>query len=919
MSARDERERGEGERENSGLANGQGGNNESRSEMNVLVLDESGANSRVVLCESAASEKCFLNSSARRAAGRKGGGPHALLMTIKRNKSFGTNWYFKNPAYAFYPTYGLMRPNRRRARAAAATRGEHQRRHTSAAHCRSQQQPLNKNSKLVILFAVLFVLALTCAVAAVVAWAVFTDGFSNLSAEPPCTTTSVEFAPTADPRHGFNNSLPEGAPSTTCLGQDCVRIAANYLNNMKPEADACSDFYEYACGKFSGSRTVPEYEKKITILSEISSNVDRQLKQALESPTLPNDTETTKMVRVFYNSCMDQSAQDALDVMPLMALVSRFGGWPLLQNAQFDDGDYEWESRAGQLALLGIGAVFRLHIHNDLTNSSRMMIMFSPPSLLLGNRKYYMNGTDTAYIQSYHRYMIDLVAMLGADRQAVSQQLLDVIEFEMQLANMTTSEANRNHSAFHNPMSFGAFKKRFDMVSWDLYFNDELKEIIATTSDDEQVNVVDAEFFDSLGQLLTETKLQTIADYIMWKLVSNFDIYLPKKYRLPYQRLRQVIIGASKKPSWDRCVSDVKAFLAWPVASLYAEKYFDWNAKNLALEMIGDLKEAMRQTLLAADWMDEATRETALHKLENMGHKIGYPDYLSNQTRILSPYVGVRLTADTYFDNAVALKRAQAKRTLGKLRQVIDRDEWVTPITSADAYHYFSGNEIIFPAGILQFPVFVPQAPMGVNFGSIGMGIGHEVTHGYDDLGAQYDGMGNLRRWWDARTMQIFNSKKQCFIAQYASKREPITGRQLDGKMTIGENIADNGGLRVAYTVHTERNSSTRSQPLYSRASVLFSICKYLVRSCQTTSSGSYPRHRRAYNGNFPSKRAAAELSSIFKSFQLPNRQPDESVREMPNMVNRPLVSARVTDSVSTSDSSSHFFFEYASSQIGYK
>ncbi|ULU07223.1 hypothetical protein L3Y34_018763 [Caenorhabditis briggsae] len=761
-------------------------------------------------------------------------------MTIRKKKENNTmttaSWSYKNSFFAFNPSYGFQltdKKNRRQNTSSTTittSSGGGARSNSSGAtvisDCSSSdvshlEHFPDRNARLAAVFAALFILTLLISISFITIVAILSDGFSTLiSGSELCSNSDGDGYESKSSNHINYGSY--GSDNSTCLTPDCIRLAANYLNNMNRDANPCEDFYEFACGKYATRKVIAEHEKKVTVLSEMKREMDRHLKHILEKSSRENATRSMKLAQIHYDSCMDEFAQDDLGVQPLMSLISNLGGWPLLTNARFDSIDFQWEVLAGHLALHGVDGIFRVFVHSSFDDSNKHVLMFSPPKLFLEKKKFYREvPSSNVYLQYYRQYILSLLSLLGVDMEdetgVIEYQVDDIIDFERRIANLTRIELSRNHSSINNMITFGDFKKKYDKINWEAFFNEEMRSNLGRMPDSLLINVVDVNYFDNLYSLIKSKPLSSINNFLMWCLVSNYDFYLPAKYRKPMLEFRQKMYGVSSDdPLWEVCVGEVRDNLAMPLSTEYAHKFFTQRDKKIAEDMIRDLKKAMEQTLLNADWIDESTREAALMKLDAMGHKIGFPDSLLNETAVLLPYAGVRLTANQFFDNAISLKKAAYRDALSKLHRTPSVIDWASPIIAVDAFHYFTGNEIIFPAGILQFPMFVPDAPSFSNYGAIGMGIGHEITHGYDDLGAQYDDKGNLRGWWHTETMTTFQKKKQCFVAQYGSKIEPQTGRKVDGKMTIGENIADNGGLRVAfqaYQLKLDREKETRRLP----------------------------------------------------------------------------------------------------------
>lgn len=582
---------------------------------------------------------------------------------------------------------------------------------------------------------------------------------------------------------------------------------------MKHSVDPCEDFYSFACGSFAEGRVVPEHAKKVTVLYEMKRSLDRHLRDILESPSLKNGTAAIQLARTYYLSCMDEVSQSELGSLPLLSLISQMGGWELLTNARFDSADYHWEAMAGQVASIGVDGLIKVFVHNSFEDRDTNILMFCPPKLFLEKKKFYRGAPSTnAFLAYYRQYIMDLLKLLGVDVEddmnMIDYQVNDIIDLERRIANLSRSDTLRNHSVISNLMTYGAFRERYPEIRWELFFNEELRASLGPLTDDMLVNVVDLGYFDGLSTLVRSKPLSSVNNYMMWRLVSTFDMYLPPQFRRPSQEFQASMFGATaEEPHWENCVREVAENLAMPLSTAYASTYFSPEDRRNAEEMIEDLKKSMERLLLDAEWMDGMTRTAALKKLENMGHKIGFPDALFNQSAVMKPFEHVRLTEDRYFENALQLKKAAVRDVLSRLHKSPSKEEWASPVIAVDAFHYFAGNEIIFPAAILQFPMFVPEAPYYVNYAAIGLGIGHEITHGYDDLGAQYDDIGNLKVWWDKDTFATFQQKRQCFISQYSRQTEPVTQRNVDGRLTIGENIADNGGLRVAHEAYKMRSA----------------------------------------------------------------------------------------------------------------
>ncbi|GMR39135.1 hypothetical protein PMAYCL1PPCAC_09330, partial [Pristionchus mayeri] len=380
----------------------------------------------------------------------------------------------------------------------------------------------------------LSLLVLVCALAGLVA---FTAGNGGDGGPPDCL-------PTVESVEQLHRHKSTQTPPDLCLTPDCVRLAANYLNNMNADARPCDDFYEFACGRYSNSKVIPEHEKKVTVLNEMTSGLNRHLKRILEGARDGNETSPLAFARTYYESCMDSAALEETDLLPLNTMISRLGGWSLLTNSRFDSTHFHWELLAGHNALLGRSGLFHLFVHKSFERSDENMIMFAPPRLLLEKKKFYDLAPfeSNEYIQKYKLYMLEFLELLGADREALVPHVDNILQFEMLIANATKRDNIRNHTAINN------------VINWDLFLNDEIRALLAPISEDTIVNVIDPAFFDALEGFLTGNRMQIINDFLMWRLISSFEEYLPRRFRQPGHKFRLWMRGSAEEPAWETCV-----------------------------------------------------------------------------------------------------------------------------------------------------------------------------------------------------------------------------------------------------------------------------------------------------------------------------------------------------------------------------
>ncbi|XP_023931148.1 neprilysin-4-like [Lingula anatina] len=308
-----------------------------------------------------------------------------------------------------------------------------------------------------------------------------------------------------------------------------------------------------------------------------------------------------------------------------------------------------------------------------------------------------------------------------------------------------------------------------------------------------------------LGDILQETPPRTIANYLVWRVLKNLVIALPKEFQQLQEKFKYAVDGTTRMYSrWYRCVTLVNDNMGLAVGRLFVEKYFDEESKTEALDMIHKIRNAFVNNVKeSVSWMDEKTKEVATEKAATMLEKIGYPPYVLNNKELNANYEQLTISADNYFENMLACFRHTAIHDLKQLSLTPNRTRWEDiNIVMVNAAYSPNKNQILFSAGMLQPPFYSKYYPRSMNFGGIGMVIGHEITHGLDDQGRLYDKNGNLREWWDETTSERFKEKARCFIEQYGNYTVEDVNMKINGKLTQGENIADNGGLKQAFQAY---------------------------------------------------------------------------------------------------------------------
>ena len=394
----------------------------------------------------------------------------------------------------------------------------------------------------------------------------------------------------------------------------------------------------------------------------------------------------------------------------------------------------------------------------------------------------------------------------------------DVLNFEISLAQISKANEDRKDPMNdYNSMTINELQTKYNYIDWQKYLNDILPEEIQLQSSDTFVNF-NVDFFEKLEALLDDKNV--IANYLMWRVAISSVDYLSDSLKNLQHEFNKVLTGTEARvPSWKECVDVVLDNYPHALGALYVQKHFSGESKAMMLEMFDNIKNEFRENLKTIEWMDQETKESTLIKLEVMKAEIGFADEILDEEKLQEFYTNFPdVNEDQYFETIHSLKAASADVSFKRLNEPIIEKEWFDKLPPAIVNAFYSSieNSIWLPAGILQGSFFSANRPNYMNYGAIGLVIGHEITHGFDDQGSQFDAEGNLRDWWSPETRQEFLERTQCFKNQYSSYIEPSTGRNLNGINTLSENIADNGGIKYAYRSYikwVEENGSESKLP----------------------------------------------------------------------------------------------------------
>nr|XP_002125559.4 neprilysin-like isoform X1 [Ciona intestinalis] len=617
-------------------------------------------------------------------------------------------------------------------------------------------------------------------------------------------------APETPPVVTTTTPAPSDTQATICESDQCVSAASRIVNAMNLEAQPCDDFFEYACGAWNVDHLIADDQSSVSTFNGLREDVAKILKRVLEKP-ITTERDSIKKAKNFYSSCMDTAQIDSLGAAPLKTLITEMGGWPVVGDS-FDASKFDLSKTLGKfVSIYGTYGLVSMWVGSDDRKSTENIIQLDQPSLGMPNRDYYLDADKyAATAPSYRKYMVDMmtaVAGASADATAINAVADQIIDFEIAIASSMAPDSERRDSeALYNKMTIAELQTTTNSaINWSAYINSAMSVVGTTVTSTENVVIYAPEYLKNVTDIING-RFELVQNYLVWRVVKGRTSYLSSTLRATRDPYTQATSGTTSEPArWRTCSDSSNSNFPMPVGSLFVQDSFPEENKAATLQMVEDLRLAFKSFLPTNDWMDDQTKTNAETKADLINPIIGYPDYITDTTdnKMDQDYADVTVGVATYFDNIQSAAIHNVKTSYGKLRLPVDFEEWITSPAIVNAFYSPSRNQIVFPAGILQPPFYDAGQPSSMNYGAIGMVIGHEITHGFDNSGAQFDGYGNLNNWWSNSSKENFNVRSQCMIDQYSAiSWDTAKGLHLNGENTLGENIADNGGIREAYEAY---------------------------------------------------------------------------------------------------------------------
>jgi putative endopeptidase len=569
---------------------------------------------------------------------------------------------------------------------------------------------------------------------------------------------------------------------------------------MDKSADPCTDFYKYACGNWNKLNPIPPDQARWDVYSKLSNENQRYLWGILEQASHATASRTPNEQKIgdFFHACMDEPAVERAGAKPLDPTLAQIAHLGSVEDLA---GYIGREHKDG----IDAGVLFGFGSDQDFDNSSQMIAFARAGGLGLPDRDYYTktDAKSQEIRQRYLEHVRNMLVLLGEsspDAQADAQTVM-TIETSLAGASLTRVEKRNPYNLKHK-ISREELLHSVPAFNWDAYLD------ALGIPEFQTLNVTEPKFFDELNKLLQTQTLPAWRAYLRWHLVHSEAPFLSSRFVQENYDFYSAYLQGIKQmpPRWKRCTRLIDRTMGEALGQVFVARTFAPQTKQDAVKMTQEIETEMGRDIKDLNWMSDATRQQALEKLHSIVNKIGYPDRWRD-------YSSVLITPDSFVSDVEQAQHFDHRRDLEKIGKPVDRSEWFMSPPTVNAYYDPQMNDINFPAGVLQPPLFDPKLDAAPNYGNTGATIGHELTHGFDDEGRQFDAQGNLRDWWTPEDAKKFEDRVNCVRSQYA-QYIAVDDIHINSSLTLGEDVADLGGTLLAYIAWKHAIANQNLQPV---------------------------------------------------------------------------------------------------------
>lgn len=570
------------------------------------------------------------------------------------------------------------------------------------------------------------------------------------------------------------------------------------LKNMDLTVKPGDDFFQYTSGGWLRNNPVPDDKTQYGSFTVLADQNQKQLKALIleAAETDASKGSIAQKIGDFYNSGMDTTAIDALGMKPIQADIDKINA---IKSKE------EILPLVAEMQLSGINPVFYFFGSQDDQNSSMIIANFYQGGLGLPDRDYYTSEDpqSTEMRSSYIDHIVIMLKLAGYSDKDAQKTAVSIMSFETRLATASlTRLENRDPFKTYNKMPVADLQKMAPGTNWNQYFT------TLGFANLEEINVRQTAFIAEVAKMVDQENLDTWKNYLIWNQINRSANYLSSEFeRADFDFYGTVLSGQQvQRPRWKRILGATSGSMGEAIGKLYVEKHFPPEAKERMIDLVANLRVSLGHRIDKLDWMSDSTKGLAHDKLNAINVKVGYPDKWMD-------YSNLDIEPGQYYANVTNARIFSVKEELAKIGKAYDKSEWGMTPQTVNAYYSPNANEIVFPAAILQPPFFFMEEDDAVNYGAIGVVIGHEMTHGFDDQGRNYDKDGNLNNWWAESDAAAFEEKTQILINQFNAFTE-LDSLHVDGQLTLGENIADLGGLNISWEAFQETEQAKGTEKI---------------------------------------------------------------------------------------------------------
>ena len=577
--------------------------------------------------------------------------------------------------------------------------------------------------------------------------------------------------------------------------KEAVMASGIDLGNLDTTVVRGADFFQYACGGWMKKHPLTDEYSRFGSFDMLAENNREQLKGLITEIAGQENEKGTVAQKIadIYNLAMDSAKLNAEGIEPIKADLERI--------ASVKD-KAEIVPMMAELSHIGIRPYFTFFVDADIMDSKSNLFQLYQGGISLGEKEYYLDTDEatTDIRNKYKEHIVKMFQLAGFDESAARKNMEAVLEIETRIAKASFSAVEqRNPAANYHKMTLDELKKSVPGIDLDAFLSGVGVKGVT------ELSVSQVEPIKEVEKIINTMPVEKQVAYMQWKLINRAAGYLSDDFVAQnFDFYGKALSGRKEnQPRWKRAVGTVNGMLGEAVGQMYVEKYFPAAAKERMVQLVKNLQTALGERIRNLEWMGDSTKTKAIEKLNSFYVKVGYPDKWRD-------YTALDVEKDSYWANVKRATKFELDYELAKAGKPVDRDEWGMTPQTVNAYYNPTTNEICFPAGILQYPFFDMNADDAFNYGAIGVVIGHEMTHGFDDQGRQFDKDGNLKDWWTPEDAERFNTRAQVMV-NFFDSIQVLPGLHANGSLTLGENIADHGGLQVSFQAF---KNATKDAPL---------------------------------------------------------------------------------------------------------